>query len=488
MFFQFISLEWKSFIRSASFKTNLGIKVLIGFIGIYTALMFLAFGYFVLDYILEQKLEPVHTLNRYMFYYLLFDLGIRFLFQKLPVTHIRPLLSLPIPKGKIAKYTLFKSFNSFFMWIPIFFLIPLSLRLINLGFDSITVLFWTLSIFGFLAINNLLNLLLQNKNSVMIIITVLAGVTVGIHYFTEWDYLYYTGLFFELFYYNSWLLLLVFLTFIGLAYLAYRNYLSNLFLDSGVAIQTKNSKNWNWIENLSTKDPFLQNDIRLLVRNKRSKSTLFISLLFLCYGLMFFKDIQVFEISSAFSLLIFSLIITGGFIFTFGQYVPSWDSAYYPLLMSQNIPYKSYLESKWRIMVVGGLITSLLSLLYLLMDIQLIYPLLAAIAYNLGINTQLALLTGAYIRTPIDLSQNKNIFGDRKAFNLQTMLMSLPMFLLPILLFIIPALLGSPKLGYVAIIVLGILGFIFKNIFFSRIEKLYKKYKYTTLSAYKQSN
>src|SRR5690625_5779071 len=85
------------------------------------------------------------------------------------------------------------------------------------------------------------------------------------------------------------------------------------------------------------------------------------------------------------------------------------------------------------------------------MSTQLLYPILAAIAYNLGVNTQLALLTGAYIRTPIDLSQNKNIFGDKKAFNIQTMLISLPMFLLPILIFLITSTISSTKHGFIAV-------------------------------------
>src|SRR5699024_2270403 len=140
------------------------------------------------------------------------------------------------------------------------------------------------------------------------------------------------------------------------------------------------------------------------------------------------------------------------------------------------------------------------------------------IAYNLGVNTQLALLTGAYIRTPIDLSQNKNIFGDKKAFNIQTMLISLPMFLLPILIFIITSIISSTKHGFIAvsidvvfgfilsiliintnyiisstkhgIIAVGIAGvvdFTIKNMYFDRITKLYKKHKYVTLQSYKKN-
>lgn len=487
MLLQFIILEWKAFIRSASFKTNLAFKILIGFIGLYFALSFLMLGYFSVDLIKEMDLEIFSTINQYVLYYLLIDLGVRFMFQKLPVTSIRPLLALPIPKREITLYTLSKSFNSFFVWIHLFLLVPLAFRLISEGYDVTSILLWTISVFCFLAINNLLNLLLQNKTSVLIAVLGFVAITISIHHFTDWNYLKYTGSFFELFYSINWMFTLAVLAIIGLGYATYHIYLKNLYLDVGVAIAKENKREWNWIQKLNMKDPFLQNDIRLLFRNKRSKSTLFLSLGFLGYGLLFFKDVDVYSLSASSSSLLFSLFVTGGFIFTFGQYVPSWDSAYYPLFMTQNVKYKAYLESKWRVLVIGGLISSALSFLYLFLDVQLLFPLLAAIGYNIGINTQLALLTGAYIRTPIDLSQNKNIFGNKQAFNLQTMLISLPMFLLPILILYFTSIFSSIKMGFIVIMIIGVCGLAMKNLFFNRITRLYKKHKHVTLHSYKET-
>ena len=487
MLSKFIYLEWKAFTRSASFQVNLVLKILLGFIGLYSAVTLLLFGFFIVDLIKEMDLEIFDTLNRYVLYYLFLDLAVRFMFQKLPVTSIRPLRALPISKRKIALYTMGKSFNSFYVWGHLFLLVPLTVRLVYEGYNPSAVILWTVSIFCFIAINNLLNISLQNKNWVLIAILAFIGITASIHYFTNWDYLAYTGAFFTLFYSIHWLFALAVLAGLGLGYAVFHIYLKNLYLDAGMAIASKEKKEWKLLQQLNAKDPFLQNDIRLLIRNKRSRSTLFLSLFFLAYGLMFYKDIDISNMANSSSTLLFSLFVTGGFIFTFGQYVPSWDSAYYPLFMTQNVKYKAYLESKWRILVIGGLCTSVLSLFYLLMSTQLLYPILAAIAYNLGVNTQLALLTGAYIRTPIDLSQNKNIFGDKKAFNIQTMLISLPMFLLPILIFITTSIISSTKHGFIAVGIAGVVGFTLKNMFFDRITKLYKKHKYVTLQSYKKN-
>lgn len=52
MFKYFVSLEWKAFTRSASFRTNLFMKILMGFGVLYFILVFLSLGagvYFILE-------------------------------------------------------------------------------------------------------------------------------------------------------------------------------------------------------------------------------------------------------------------------------------------------------------------------------------------------------------------------------------------------------------------------------------------------------
>jgi hypothetical protein len=40
------------------------------------------------------------------------------------------------------------------------------------------------------------------------------------------------------------------------------------------------------------------------------------------------------------------ILMTGVFMLNYGQFVPAWDSNYYGMMMSQNIPMKQYLNSK----------------------------------------------------------------------------------------------------------------------------------------------
>jgi hypothetical protein len=80
---KFLYLEWKAFIRSASFATNLALKSWC-FVAIYFILIFLALGIGV--YILKKELT-IATVNKFMIYYILIDLIIRLLLQNSGAEH-----------------------------------------------------------------------------------------------------------------------------------------------------------------------------------------------------------------------------------------------------------------------------------------------------------------------------------------------------------------------------------------------------------------
>ena len=96
MFKHFIKLEWKSFLRSSSFGSNLALKIIMGIFAFFIILEFLALGIFSYDIMEDYNLKPLETVNKYLIYYVFIDLIIRYFLQKMPVTNIKPLLLLPI--------------------------------------------------------------------------------------------------------------------------------------------------------------------------------------------------------------------------------------------------------------------------------------------------------------------------------------------------------------------------------------------------------
>ena len=489
MFRKFFSLEWKSFTRSASFKANMVIKIfmLLGALYFMAVFLLLGFGsYFILE---KMDMEPFPTVNRFLIYYLITDLIIRFFLQKMPVMNVRQLLTLPIQKSLIVKYTLGKTILSYFNWVHLFFLLPFSVVLLHKGYDVLGVLAWFFSVLALIFFNNFVNILINNRDWLLYTIGGLLIATVSLHYFEILDPTVFTGPVFETLFNQPYWLAVPALMLAAAMWQTYNFFFNRLYLDSGLSVKQQDAKTeqLTWLDRFGLMGTFLKNDIKLLRRNKRSKTTLLFSALFIFYGLLFFTGgIEAYE--GPVWRIFAGIFVTGGFLFTFGQFVPSWDSAYYPLMMSQNIRYRDYLNSKWWLMVVATAASTLVGSFYLYFGWEVYLALLVGAVYNIGVNAHVVLWAGAYVKTPIDLTQNKNVFGDKQAFNIKSMLLALPKLLLPMVLYAIGHYTYGPEMGYIIVALAGVLGFAFKEKVFTIIENIYITEKYKTLAAYRQRN
>jgi hypothetical protein len=485
MFTKFIYLEWKSFTRSASFASNLALKILMGFLVLYFTLLFLALGVGAFYILREMKLEPLVTINKFLMYYFLMDLIVRLLFQAIPVMNIRPLLTMPFKKATIVHFSLGKTMLSFFNVVHAFFFLPFCAVLIYEGYDVIPVLLWGMALFSLVYCNNFLNILLNNKDNLLGIFITTTLILAGCQYYKFFDITNYTYPFFDSLFHTKWVFALPVLVLIGLYYWTYNYLKGDLYLDAGLSAKNDIAKteHLTWLNQFGTLGTFLKNDIKLIKRNKRSKTTIGLSVMFLFYGLIFFTSnshqppvMQIFA----------GIFVSGGFLITFGQFVPSWDSAYYQLMMTQNIPYKGYLNSKWWLMVIGTVISTILASFYFYFGWHVYLTIIVGAIYNIGVNSSLVLLGGAFTKTPIDLSSGKGAFGDKKAFNIKTMIITIPQLILPVSLYWLGTYLMNANLGLAIVAIVGVLGLALKNKAFVFIEKIYKKEKYATIAAYKQ--
>lgn len=489
MFKHFIKLEWKSFFRSASFATNLALKIVMGFVALYFIVVFTAAGVGVFFLFKDDMhLDPLATVNKFLIYYLFVDLVIRYFFQKMPITNIRPLLTLPIKRNTIVHFSLAKTAISFFNVLHIFFFLPFTVVLYTHGY-GFQVIFWHFGIAALIYTNNFINVFINNKDSVfygLLAVVASLGLAQYCHFF---DITNYTQPFFAGMYRTNYLFLLPILLAIVTYYLSFDYFKKNLNLDTGLAKKSDQAKteNFTWLNQFGTLGTFLKNDIKLLKRNKRSRTTVLMSFVFIFYGLLFFNN-SIDAYNNPAMHVFAGIFVSGGFLFTFGQFVPSWDSAYYQLMMSQNIQYRDYISSKWWLMVIATIISTVIASFYLYYGWQTYMLIVVGAIYNIGVNSHLVMLGGAFVKTPIDLTLAKKAFGDKQAFNVKTMLISIPKLAIPMILYATGYSFFSANIGFLFVAIAGICGFAFRNKVFTIIEKVYKTEKYATIAAYKQKN
>ncbi|MGC1205957.1 MAG: DUF5687 family protein [Flavobacteriaceae bacterium] len=489
---RFLSLEWKSFFRSASLGKSIGIKIFMGFMALYFIAIFLGMG--LVTYPALKKLypeqDPLMVLNGFLFYWILGDLIFRFFFQKLPVMSIKPMLTLPIKKRKIVNYVLEKSAVSFFNFLPLFAIIPFGIILMVKGYPSTSVLVWMLALIITTLCINFLNFIIESFSAEtelsFLPLILFSGGLFALNYFNIISFTELVGKGFTAIYESPILILIPIFILIGLYFFNFKLLRQKLFLDSGLKEKVKevNTANLEWTKNFGDIAPFMQLDLKLIWRNKRTKSAVWMLILGLLYGLFFYPQ-STYQNMPWFFVFI-GIFSTGIFLINFGQFIPAWDSGYYKLLMSQNIKYEQYLNSKFTLMALSVVILFVLGIPYVFFGWKILLAHFAAAIYNVGVNTHVILYGGSFNRKKIDLSQ-------KAAFNYQgtgavQWLIGIPLLILPMGLFALFYFLISFEIACLVLAVLGIIGIIFHQKLMKAITVKYLESKYKMIDAFDQNN
>ena len=488
----FLSLEWKSFLRSASFGKSLAIKILMGFFALYFIGMFLFIGFFMVK-ILKQvfpDIDPLVAFNGLLFFWIIGDLLIRFFFQKLPVMTVKPLLTLPVKRKAVVNYVLGKSAVSFINFLPLFAAVPFGIKLISSGYNTSTVLIWILVIIIITLINNFLNFIIESLSAKtelsFLPIIVFVGSLFALNHFNIINVSEALSKGVTSILENPIFILIPILILVGLYIYNFKILRDKLFLDSGLKTKIKevNASNLDWTKNFGDIAPFLQLDLKLIWRNKRTKSSAFMVLIGLFYGLFFYPQ-PIYQDMPWFFLFI-GVFSTGIFLINFGQFIPAWDSGYYKLLMSQNIKYEQYLKSKFTLMAVSVIILFVLGIPYVFFGWKILLAHFAAAIYNVGVNTHVILWGGSYNRKKIDLNQ-------KAAFNYQgtgavQWLIGIPLLIVPLGLFALFYFLIGFEIACLILALMGVIGIIFHQKLMKFITAKYVQSKYKMVNAFDQDN
>jgi len=484
MTLRFLKLEWKQFVRSASFGKSIALKIIMAFFALYFLVSFLAIGiggYFILKKEFPAS-DPLQLVNSYLLFAILGDLILRYLMQTLPIMNIKPMLTLPIKKSKLVHFVLGKSSFSFFNILGLFFYIPFAIVLIKEGYQTAGVLGWLLTMILIIQSANFINFLINKNNVALVFIVGLFVILIGLQKFKIVDVVSFGGQIFDAIYVNPIFSLISVVLLLVLYWLNYKQLRNQVYLDEAVAakVEEANTSDLSWADKLGDVAPFIKNDIRLIWRNKRTKTVFLMSFLFLFYGLIFYT-MDAYKDSLP-MLMFASLFVTGGFTLNYGQFIPAWDSAHYKMLMSQSFRYRKFLESKWVLMVSMTTILYFLSFPYLYFGIDIFLMITAGAIFNIGFNSLFLLYAGSFNRKRIDLT--KGGFGNTQGTSATQFLVVIPLMLFPMLLFWVFNTYVGYNSGFIIVASIGLISLLLKNYAMNFIEKKYIKDKYAMINAF----
>ncbi len=488
MFLKFLRLEIKSFFRGTSLGVNLAMKIL-RFIGILYFMACLAGGAFAAFFYVRDEMhqDPLKVVSKFLIIAWAADLILKYIWQEMSTQNIKPFLTLNIPKNTLVNYMFVKTFLSALSWLNSLFFITFSVIAMFNGYSITGILAWFVGISFLFYLNNFINILFNDKEAVVISIGCLFAAIAGLGYYHIVPVLSYSENFIYSFYQSPYFIIVPIVFFFGLWIICFKYIRKEFYLDQGLEAKKQFGKTENiaFLNKYGVIGTFINNDIKMLRRNKVTKGILIGSFFFLFYGMLMFTS-AIYKTPAM--IMFMGLFVTGGFQFLFGQRVPAFDSSYYPLMMTLNVPYKEYLKAKWWLINIVTAASMIIALFYVYFGWEMYITFFAAGLYNMGVNSQFTLWSGAYNKTQIDLNSKEKRIGQKNSFNLKALLLLIPKMLLPMGVFALSKYFFGMTGGVVSIAILGLLGFFLREKIFNIIVKQYKREKYSTLDAFKNKD
>ncbi|ARV09666.1 hypothetical protein BTO05_08430 [Winogradskyella sp. PC-19] len=488
----FLNLEWKQYFRSSYWQKNIALNILLVFFALYMIGIFVFLGVFLFKILTKffPEQDPFVVVNSFIFFWILGEIAMRFFLQKLPVMSVKPLLTLPIKRSTIVNFVLGKSALSFFNFFPLFLTIPFGISLISNGYPTSQVLIWLAVLFIISLIANFLNFILEafsaDLNIPLLPILILVGGLYGLDYFGIISFTDIVGNGLLAISNNPIYILIPLLILIALYTFNFKILRKKLFLDASLKTKVKDveTSDLSWTKRFGDIAPFMQLDLKLIWRNKRTKSMAFLMVIGLLYGLFFYP--QPIYADKMFMAAFIGIFSTGFFLINFGQFIPAWDSGYYKMLMSQNIKYEQYLRSKWILMTMSVVIMFVLGIPYVFFGWKILIAHFAAAVYNVGVNTHVIMWGGSFNRKKIDLDK-------KAAFNYQgtgavQWLIGIPLMLVPMALFGLLDWLIGFEVAVATLIILGVIGIILHKQLMAMITQKYLDSKYKMIAAFSKDS
>lgn len=183
-------------------------------------------------------------------------------------------------------------------------------------------------------------------------------------------------------------------------------------------------------------------------------------------------------------LIYMGMLFSGLLMLFYGQFMIAWESGYYEFLMTQNIDLIKYLNSKYLLLIIFGVLNNLILLALVFINPVIVYINLALFLYNTGINILVLFFLVTFTRKRLDL--NASIFGTqgKGASHYSTIL---PVLIVPLLVYLLFGLNGMGDAGIWTLALLGILGIVFRKYAMNRITERLRRQKYLIVGGFRQS-
>lgn len=477
--YNLLTHQWKEKIRSTFWQNNIPLNILLGILGLYFLLNLVAISLFADKILLNifKDCDVIESFTSLLFYYFLFDLISRFLFQQLPTLSIQPYLTLPIKKSRLIHYPIIKSIFSFFNLLAILLIFPFFIKNIYLSQNLQFSLLWLVTVISLIAGNNFLNFSLKKYFSKQALISLLFIAFAGLLIYLDIAKITSISEYFSATIYhiaNTPYLIFLPVFFVVLCYyLAYTILKNNAYIEDTQKLAIKNRNGFTFLNNYGEIGQLIGIELKMILRNKRPQSLLYLSGLFILYGLMLYKDNNL---DNYFILSLSGLLLPAMFSTSYGQYLFSWESSYFDSYLANKISHFNYIKSKHIFLSISNTIGYLLVLPYALISYKIAFINAAFLLYNIGISSIMMMFLSTFNTSYIDLGKSQ--FMNYQGTGITQYLVIVPIIGIPLLLYFLHSIFGFLPYYYYSIAIIGLIGIALNKQILELIDSRFMNRKY----------
>lgn len=486
----FLSHGWKKFTRSAAFGKEAAASIFLGIMAVMMVGYTLALG-FGLNYLITEGLQQPDSfrfLNMLLLYYFVVEFVMRYMIQNVPVLDIQPYLHLPIKRSRIMHFLLIKSLAHVLNFTVLLLFTPFAITVVAWKFGATGALSWLFSIWALSLSLHYIVILFKKKLDdsvwgVLSIVLVFSGLAAADYY--EWFRLSDVSAALFAAAANQSLVLLLTLAALGsLYFLNFQYFLQGIYPDEKLTqAGTRKTQEFSFLKGFGVTGDWISLELKFIFRNKRPRTVLYMSGLFLLYGLFFYTQTKYTEGMPAF-LLFVGVFITGIFMINYGQYLFSWQANHFDFTLTRPISLRQYIESKYWLLNAVTLLCFLLSIPYAYFGWHIVFNHAMLTLFNMGVNIYIILNMAMWGPKKLNLTKGGSM--NYEGVGAAQWVMGIPILVSPYIVHTPFAIAGKANWGIIALGIIGLLGIVLRPYLLTLSTKRLERLKYSIAEGFRK--
>ncbi len=481
---------WK-FFRSSTTGKDLSVTIILGLLYLLMSAYLLAMG-FALEGLITKILKQPHAisfLNSILVYYFVFEFVLRYFLQHLPVMDVQPYLHLPIKRSAIIHYllgrSLFHATNCFvlLLFAPFAITVISAEAGVSRGFSWLMGI-WLVSLIMHYSIFLFKKKLDDSIGGLLLLVGLFGGLAAADY--VGWIKLSHISAFIFDALLEQPMTLLLPVGLLALAYFVNFSFLKQALYPEEMTVQQAQqfrSADLPMLKRWGITGVFINTELKLIIRNKRPRTILWMSGIFLLYGLIFFNDPKYAEELPGMFIFV-GVFVTGIFLINYGQFLFSWQAGHYDFTLTRPIATRQWVESKYWLLASSTFVCFLLSVPYVYFGWQVLMALAATFLFNVGVNTFVIMNMAMWDPKRINLAKGGTL--NYEGVGAAQWLLGIPILLAPYLFYAPLSWMGYPKAGVVLVAFAGLAGVMLREPLLKITTNRLEKRKYQIASGFRK--